>query len=158
MLGWSMSASACRSASNRAMTLFVSMPGLMIFNATRRRIGSSCSAMKTTPQPPSPTCCKQLVTSGSAKMLPTVTRAEIERLAHEILGYARGPVQSNEIGQVRVENQISQNRLQGNFQLAVMASAAAIIISHNHPSGDPTAAEATSKLLATSFEQVSFRK
>ena len=34
MLGWSISASACRSASNRAITCRVSMPGLMIFSAT----------------------------------------------------------------------------------------------------------------------------
>src|SRR5438045_2961370 len=35
---------ACRSASKRAMTLRVSMPSLMTFNATRRRTGCSCSA------------------------------------------------------------------------------------------------------------------
>ena len=45
MLGWSISASACRSASNRAMTWAESMPGLMIFRATLRRTGSACSAM-----------------------------------------------------------------------------------------------------------------
>ena len=39
MLGWSIRASACRSASKRAMTCFVSMPGLMILSATLRRIG-----------------------------------------------------------------------------------------------------------------------
>ena len=44
MLGWSISASACRSASNRAMTCSVSMPGLMTFTATRRRTGCVCSA------------------------------------------------------------------------------------------------------------------
>ena len=36
MFGWSISASACRSASNRAITCRVSMPGLMIFSATLR--------------------------------------------------------------------------------------------------------------------------
>ena len=51
---------ACRSASKRAMTCRVSMPGLMILSATVRRIGSSCSAMKTTPMPPSPICCSSL--------------------------------------------------------------------------------------------------
>ena len=45
MFGWSIIASACRSASNRAITCFVSMPGLMIFSATRRRTGCVCSAM-----------------------------------------------------------------------------------------------------------------
>jgi hypothetical protein len=45
MFGWSMSASACRSASKRAMISRVSMPSLMILRATRRRTGSSCSAM-----------------------------------------------------------------------------------------------------------------
>ena len=36
MFGWSISASACRSASKRAITCRVSMPGLMILSATRR--------------------------------------------------------------------------------------------------------------------------
>ena len=45
MFGWSISASACRSASNRAMTSRVSMPGLMILSATLRCTGSICSAM-----------------------------------------------------------------------------------------------------------------
>ncbi len=39
MLGWSIMARAWRSASNRATTCFVSMPGLMIFSATLRRTG-----------------------------------------------------------------------------------------------------------------------
>ena len=39
MFGWSISASACRSASKRAITCRVSMPGLMILSATRRRTG-----------------------------------------------------------------------------------------------------------------------
>ena len=38
----------------------VSMPGLMIFRATLRRTGCCCSAMKTTPMPPSPICCSSL--------------------------------------------------------------------------------------------------
>src|SRR5579864_938486 len=54
ILGWSMIASAWRSASKRAMTCPVSMPGLMTFSATLRRTGFSCSAMKTAPMPPSP--------------------------------------------------------------------------------------------------------
>ena len=54
MFGWSIIANAWRSASNRAMTSFVSIPSLMIFSATRRCTGSSCSAIQTTPQPPSP--------------------------------------------------------------------------------------------------------
>ena len=45
MFGWSISASACRSASKRAITCRVSMPGLMILSATRRRTGACCSAM-----------------------------------------------------------------------------------------------------------------
>ena len=45
MFGWSISASAWRSASKRAMTDFVSMPSLMTLSATRRRTGSSCSAI-----------------------------------------------------------------------------------------------------------------
>ena len=45
MFGWSISASAWRSASNRATTCLVSIPSLMIFSATRRTTGFSCSAM-----------------------------------------------------------------------------------------------------------------
>ena len=41
MLGWSISARACRSASKRAMTCRLSMPGLMIFSATLRCTGSA---------------------------------------------------------------------------------------------------------------------
>ncbi len=37
------------------------MPGLMIFRATLRWTGWSCSAMKTTPMPPSPISLQQLV-------------------------------------------------------------------------------------------------
>ena len=44
MFGWSIMASAWRSASKRAMTLFVSNPGFITFNATRRRTGWLCSA------------------------------------------------------------------------------------------------------------------
>ena len=40
MFGWSIIARACRSASKRAITSRVSMPGLMIFRATLRRTGS----------------------------------------------------------------------------------------------------------------------
>ena len=45
-------------ASNRPMTDFVSIPGLITFNATFRRIGCSCSATNTTPMPPSPICSR----------------------------------------------------------------------------------------------------
>ena len=37
-----------------AITWRMSMPGLIIFSATRRLTGSFCSAMSTTPMPPSP--------------------------------------------------------------------------------------------------------
>src|SRR4051794_14556701 len=60
MFGWSIIASAWRSASKRAMTWCVSRPGLMIFRATRRRTGASCSAMNTTPMPPAPICSSSL--------------------------------------------------------------------------------------------------
>jgi hypothetical protein len=50
-----MTANACRSASNRAMTCLVSMPSLITLRATRRRSGTSCSARYTIPIPPSPT-------------------------------------------------------------------------------------------------------
>ena len=60
MLGWSIRARACRSASKRAITCRVSMPGLMIFRATLRRTGCCCSAMNTTPKPPSPICSSSL--------------------------------------------------------------------------------------------------
>ena len=45
MLGWSIKASACRSASKRASTCLLSMPGLMILSATSRLTGSVCWAM-----------------------------------------------------------------------------------------------------------------
>src|SRR5262249_26019606 len=54
MLGWTMRARACRSDSKRATTWAVSIPGLMILSATLRCTGCTCSAMKTTPKPPSP--------------------------------------------------------------------------------------------------------
>ena len=52
--GWSIIASAWRSASKRAITCFVSMPSLMILKATRRLTGSRCSAIQIVPKPPSP--------------------------------------------------------------------------------------------------------
>ena len=45
MFGWSMIASAWRSASKRATTSRVSIPILMILSATRRLTGSRCSAI-----------------------------------------------------------------------------------------------------------------
>jgi hypothetical protein len=44
MLGWSIKASAWRSASNRASTTRESMPPLISFNATSRMTGRVCSA------------------------------------------------------------------------------------------------------------------
>ena len=55
MAGWSIKASACRSASNRATTCTVSIPALITFNATCRRTGRVCSASQTSPIPPWPT-------------------------------------------------------------------------------------------------------
>ena len=60
MLGWSMSARAWRSASKRAITCRVSMPGFNILRATLRRTGCCCSAMNTRPKPPSPICSSSL--------------------------------------------------------------------------------------------------
>src|SRR5215470_15151516 len=60
MLTWSIRARACRSASKRATTWRLSMPGLMTLRATLRWTGWVCSAMKTVPMPPSPICCKSL--------------------------------------------------------------------------------------------------
>ena len=64
MFGWSISASACRSASNRASTCLRVHPGLMSFTATSRWTGSVCSASQTAPMPPSPICSQQLVPAG----------------------------------------------------------------------------------------------
>ena len=47
MFGWSIRASACRSASKRAMTCRESMPALMSLTATRRLTGSVCWAIQT---------------------------------------------------------------------------------------------------------------
>ena len=57
--GWSISASAWRSASKRATTWSVSIPALMTFRATWRRTGWVCSASHTSPIPPSPTRCSR---------------------------------------------------------------------------------------------------
>ena len=54
MFGWSIKASACRSASKRASTCLESMPSLTTLSATRRWIGSVWSAIQTVPMPPSP--------------------------------------------------------------------------------------------------------
>ncbi len=80
MFWWSIIARAWRSASKRAMTWRLSMPGLMILSATLRRTGSCCSAMYTTPMPPSPICWSSLygpmivpgrsVIAGSSDVLP----------------------------------------------------------------------------------------
>src|SRR5262245_5352237 len=51
MLGWSISARACRSASKRAMTCFESIPALMSLTATSRLTGSVCWAIHTAPIP-----------------------------------------------------------------------------------------------------------
>ena len=58
--GWSIRASACRSASKRARTCLESMPSLTTLTATRRWIGSVCSAIQTVPMPPSPICSSSL--------------------------------------------------------------------------------------------------
>src|SRR5262245_30490363 len=47
-----MRANACRSDSKRAITSLVSMPSLMTFIATVRRMGASCEASHTVPIPP----------------------------------------------------------------------------------------------------------
>src|SRR6266542_475982 len=60
MLTWSISARACRSASKRAMTCRLSIPGLMTLRATWRCTGWVCSARKTVPMPPSPSCWSSL--------------------------------------------------------------------------------------------------
>ena len=49
MLGWSIMARACRSASKRATTWSLSMPGLMILSATCRRMGSSARPSRRRP-------------------------------------------------------------------------------------------------------------
>ena len=54
MLGWSIRASACRSAPNRASRACESIPLLISLTATVRRTGSVCRAAQTSPMPPSP--------------------------------------------------------------------------------------------------------
>src|SRR5262245_19283893 len=60
MLGWSISASACRSASKRAITCWESIPALISLTATRRFTGAVCCAIQTVPMPPSPICSSSL--------------------------------------------------------------------------------------------------
>ena len=90
MLGWSISASACRSASKRAMTCRVSMPGLMTLSATLRRTGSVCSAMKTTPMPAFADLLQELVRPdlragpferAAKSRSPAATAGALEKLA-----------------------------------------------------------------------------
>jgi len=69
MLGWSIIARACRSASKRASTAFESMPALITLTATARLTGSVCWAMKTLPMPPSPISSISLYLP--ARMAPT---------------------------------------------------------------------------------------
>src|SRR5262245_33169605 len=64
MLGWSIMASACRSASNRDRTCRLSMPGLISLRATRRRTGSVCSATQTVPHAAFADLLQQLVAGG----------------------------------------------------------------------------------------------
>ena len=52
MLGWSIRASAWRSAPNRARTWRLSMPALMSFSATVRRTGGSARPCRPCPCPP----------------------------------------------------------------------------------------------------------
>ena len=54
MFGWSIMASAWRSASKRARTCLVSIPALITLSATMREIGTDCSAIQTVPKPPWP--------------------------------------------------------------------------------------------------------
>src|SRR5262245_18221748 len=60
MLGWSIRARACRSASKRAMTCFESIPTLISLSATNRLTGSVCWAIQTVPMPPSPIASSSL--------------------------------------------------------------------------------------------------
>src|SRR5262245_42314074 len=60
MLGWSIRASACRSASNRATTPALSIPARISLTATRRLTGSCCWAIQTVPIPPSPSTSTSL--------------------------------------------------------------------------------------------------
>ena len=61
MLGWSISASAWRSASKRATTWAVSMPGLMTLSATRRRTGCLLLGHVDDAHPPLADLLEQLV-------------------------------------------------------------------------------------------------
>jgi hypothetical protein len=60
MFGWSISASACRSASKRAITWRVSMPGLMIFQRDPPADRRAALAMKTDAHAPFADLLKQL--------------------------------------------------------------------------------------------------
>ena len=55
MFGWSITASAWRSASNRASTVRVSNPTRMSLSATSRFTGADWVARQTVPMPPAPT-------------------------------------------------------------------------------------------------------
>ena len=63
------------------MTCRLSSPGWMIFKATRRWTGFSCSAMNTTPMPPSPIFCRSLYGPMSVPG-PSVSRGKTSGSIH----------------------------------------------------------------------------
>ena len=66
MFGWSIRASAWRSASKRAITCRVSMPSLMILRATLRRTGSLLLGHVDDPHAPFADLLQELVAADDA--------------------------------------------------------------------------------------------
>ena len=86
MLGWSIRARACRSASKRATTCAVSMPGLMIFSATLRRTGLLLLGDVDDAHAPLADLLQQLVRAD-----PPTWPLGRRRRAPDIAPHARGP-------------------------------------------------------------------
>ena len=103
MFGWSIIESACRSASNRAITDFESIPALMSLMATSRLTGSICWAIQTAPMPPSPIDSRSLYLP--AMMVPASTASAEENSAGVIVPSCR-PVRSGSSGSVGVRTEV----------------------------------------------------
>ena len=80
MLGWSISASACRSASKRASTCLGVHAGLDELEATVRLTGSVCWAIQTVPMPPSPISSTSLYLPARIEPTPSAGRGSGDSL------------------------------------------------------------------------------
>ena len=112
MQGWSMSASAWRSASKRASTSRESIPALISLRATVRRTGWVCSARQTSPMPPLPIRSRRVycprVRPDAARELVGIVGSEADRPS------GRGPRADRSCGDSNVRTDGSSMGFFGN--------------------------------------------